>query len=1651
MSKRIIAVICLLALFLGFVPGVATKVNAAENQYVVGYSKKNINPIIENNVTGEGVGIPKQYLNNGTAMDYTDLAEHKVDAVVHLSKDQDMNDANNKITVPIVNIPLRGYGGTGRNAKRLTDDNGDGYIMPLEDGLFVTATFVTDASGNSVVYTTMDVGAADGSLLNEVRTRVCDKLNDLTAAYANRLMPRLQPEHIMLTASHSHASFQSYDLYTAWKTWTDTYYAKYGSGSKPGVWRQEKYTPDTLYGAYYEYIIDQTVQAILDAYYDRSAADMSKGEIDASEAMKEMGYTYSDGIGFKMNTVRHYKVVVDEKKWFQGTKTYTHYAGDNFGSIDAEEEGWFSSTNVEVSHVSESDDVLQILRFSRSGKNDVLMIDWRAHAAINGNGKLYNISSDYVNSLRYYLESKGYCVGFWQGASGNINPSSRIATEYSWSSSTGTGNGWTGITLSEVKNPLVKNATGFYSEYYTAIESEYPSYADRFYRAALYGNLLGKIAEKCLSEKMTGTLDMSEIKVLTFSYKFKSQQYSDDWKTATQNWKNSGSTTYPYVTTVNNKYYVINTSFHSQKLESRLLVDTNWNGAQRTFTMNVVLMGKNVGLVTGSGEMFDNYAVTNADGSLDATKNAWREMDSYLEAQGLQLGRVFAVSYTNSDTGYIPNAASYDYVTLSNSSYPNNAQPSGSYEVNTSEFSKGSGEKVIELFKTMLLNISKDDAFKEASCTYCSNRVERWTPYYPEMVNSDFTTGHYYLVEDLNGQNTNAAKEIGTAASSSTYYRYQQSHPENVHIDLNGHNFYNNGRCFYMRRYGILAIQNSGVGGGIVQGTTSGSNPVGGTITGEGSSKIYLYDGVTLRYKALQGHSSPTYKGGVVELRGELYVRSGARIEGGTVTGTESQPAYGGAVNAYTGSKIEVSSGGEITTGSISGTGYGPCIYAEVTYNDDGSVKSYAKVTMQTSAKVDDIYYSGVAPAALYIGGWFDGRLGITIPGTFTEDTQIGTIATDKHIQEKAVITVNAQGVNRLYDKNNNVYLNVAGSDEVAYVNGSRGGTAYSSLDAAVKGAAGKVVKLAQDITTDVTLTTDATIDLAGHDITGVLNTAAGKKIYLMDSATDDFDVSDGNYAKVKITDANKDQIAGVTAENSANDDGYLMITENGEASFHRVQVKINSMSLRPAQAGLYYNSSFAGDEKVKELIDANGNDDVDFGVALSISAQPNANNLESNCLYTKFTGFQAGEGANDSARTSTLLVDVLNPERTDLLNNEYAKMKIYGRPFIVLPDGQYYFGKIVARSLRQQVEATDSVWDQLSYSQSNSLRNLFETYQSAMGNWNLTNIKENENFVEQKDVIKILEIGNSHGLDSTNLLIEVIKKENPNAKVIVGALYKSGCRLEEHYNYMATNAASYSYHKNATFTDGVSGINTDGSWKVTKNVTAYYGLQDEDWDIITLQQMNHWSGRDYLYIPSQMNYIVNYIKNNKQNPENEPKLMWNMIWANPQGDLMTNRDQYDKNWSGNHGAFKDENGKYSTDVLFANIARCTQTHVMSRGDFVDVLPVGTAIQYALKQYRTNNAENKTAEEIAAGAYQNYLYRDYTHVSDYGRLMIAYVWYAKIFGVDKLEDIKVTTIPENLQFTEYDSYPTSREINATEKQLLIDAVNWAIKNPYTIG
>jgi len=232
----------------------------------------------------------------------------------------------------------------------------------------------------------------------------------------------------------------------------------------------------------------------------------------------------------------------------------------------------------------------------------------------------------------------------------------------------------------------------------------------------------------------------------------------------------------------------------------------------------------------------------------------------------------------------------------------------------------------------------------------------------------------------------------------------------------------------------------------------------------------------------------------------------------------------------------------------------------------------------------------------------------------------------------------------------------------------------------------------------NLTVEEDTYIDLNGHNIAGV-TVKDGATLYVSDSQTDDYTVADGIYGK--ITDAEGNVQA---------DEGYVAITEEDTVSYHKVDLTLTSMTLRPAAAGVYYNSAFAADEVVAANVEC-------YGVALSVVAEPTAENLDTLCGYSTIYGFEAGE------KSGTLLTGIMNDGNTDFANDRNAAMNIYGRAYIKTAEG-YTFGTTASRNLKEQVEAIDAIFSQLNEAQSTAILSMYSQFQSVMENWNVPNMK---------------------------------------------------------------------------------------------------------------------------------------------------------------------------------------------------------------------------------------------------------------------------------------------------------------------------------------
>ena len=143
-------------------------------------------------------------------------------------------------------------------------------------------------------------------------------------------------------------------------------------------------------------------------YIEMLKEQMKKAARDALADRKTVTGMYSTSANpANMNFIRHYNMA-------DGT-----VAGDNFGKFTG---------NTILGHTMESDNQLQLIKFTREGGKDVVLMNWQGHPTGHQNYR-YAVLSD-VDIIRKKIEAELDCqFAFFLGASGNVNNSSRIKGE----------------------------------------------------------------------------------------------------------------------------------------------------------------------------------------------------------------------------------------------------------------------------------------------------------------------------------------------------------------------------------------------------------------------------------------------------------------------------------------------------------------------------------------------------------------------------------------------------------------------------------------------------------------------------------------------------------------------------------------------------------------------------------------------------------------------------------------------------------------------------------------------------------------------------------------------------------------------------------------------------------------------------------------------------------------------------------------------------------------------------------------------------------------------------------------------------------------------------------------------------------------------
>jgi len=286
----------------------------------------------------------------------------------------------------------------------------------------------------------------------------------------------------------------------------------------------------------------------------------------------------------------------------------------------------------------------------------------------------------------------------------------------------------------------------------------------------------------------------------------------------------------------------------------------------------------------------------------------------------------------------------------------------------------------------------------------------------------------------------------------------------------------------------------------------------------------------------------------------------------------------------------------------------------------------------------------------------------------------------------------------------------------------------------------------------------------------------------------------------------------------------------------------------------------------------------------------------------------------------------------------------------------------------------------------------------------------------EEEAVMKVLLIGNSHSNDAFWLLPEVFKAEAPDQKFMIGILYYSGCSLHQHESFAKSGERVYVYYRNS-----------GEKWEAIEEASMQMGLRDQQWDLVAMQSAKgdydgtmYKTGRDYL-----ATVIAECVK--------EPyDLLWHSSWPSPNDETFY-APSYDPQPPSNFREFLTT--KYNFDPV---------QHLTKMNEEVKVAILDDPM-YSAAICCTTAISHAT---MAQGVPQTEIYRDYTHLSDYGRLIAAYAWYTQLTGAPVTE-VKLDTVPANLR---HRRAQVLGDLTVTEEmeKVIVEATTYTFQNPWTV-
>lgn len=281
---------------------------------------------------------------------------------------------------------------------------------------------------------------------------------------------------------------------------------------------------------------------------------------------------------------------------------------------------------------------------------------------------------------------------------------------------------------------------------------------------------------------------------------------------------------------------------------------------------------------------------------------------------------------------------------------------------------------------------------------------------------------------------------------------------------------------------------------------------------------------------------------------------------------------------------------------------------------------------------------------------------------------------------------------------------------------------------------------------------------------------------------------------------------------------------------------------------------------------------------------------------------------------------------------------------------------------------------------------------------------------------MKVLIIGNSHSIDAFYLLHKVFKDQMPEQKILLGVVHYGGCSISKHVLFSQRDENAYTYLRNA-----------GGSWETFEYQTMQAILQDQSWDKVIFQAAK--TDLDETLNETGRRELERYVT--QQLGESYEK-WWHTSWPSPNEEIFFSPayvsiapEGYKENLLALYGFDPSNQFRVLTDMA--------KQHILTDAHYTGAVCTGAAVMYA------HNVLNRPQLE---------LWRDYTHLSDFGRLLAAYSLYAQMMGKE-ITRVGIDTVPVEMRSLQY-QHLGDMKVTDQMKEIIIEAVNACRADPWSV-